>query len=525
MRLSKHMLKVSALALTMGLVPLTAQAQNLMGVSTMEPGDTVVSKTIKLGLDKSMVIELQRPAADIVITNPEIADAVVQTSQRIIFRGIETGQTNAFIFDRHGNPLLNLEIIVDLDTAALDGYIAKYVPDARVSVETISGSLVVTGQVDNLLQSDQVMRLVAAYAGGSDEVDVLNMMSIAAKDQVMLEVRIVEMQRTVVKQLGINLSGTTNFGDFAQMVEQTIFADDPTDILANTAVNTGLTTLVPGGTFSQNFDVSSANGFNVAGSSLGGLSTEFGISNFNNGVFQSSAGIAIDALERVGIVRTLAEPNIMAVSGESAKFLAGGEFPVPVGQDNNGQISIEFKPYGVGLAFTPVVLSEGRISLKISTEVSELSNQGAFQGQTIAGVDTQGNVITAQTLTIPALIVRRAESTVELPSGGSTMLAGLIQSRSRQTIDQLPGIKKLPILGALFQSRDFINEETEMVVIVTPYLVDPARKDELRTPADGYVNASDTKTIFFGKLNALYAEPGKGISSDNYNAPVGFIEE
>ncbi|MEM8617868.1 MAG: type II and III secretion system protein family protein, partial [Pseudomonadota bacterium] len=240
---------------------------------------------------------------------------------------------------------------------------------------------------------------------------------------------------------------------------------------------------------------------------------------------QSSAGAAIDALERVGIVRTLAEPNITAVSGESGNFLAGGEFPVPVGQDQNGQISIEFKPFGVGLAFTPVVLSEGRISLKVSTEISELTTQGAFQGQSVAGVDNDGNVITAQTLTIPALTVRRAESTVELPSGGSMMLAGLIQSRSRQAIDQLPGIKKLPVIGALFQSRDFINEETEMVVIVTPYLVDPTTKAELRTAADGYVNASDPKTIFFGKLNATYAQPGKGLTPETYNAPVGFIEE
>jgi pilus assembly protein CpaC len=351
----------------------------------------------------------------------------------------------------------------------------------------------------------------------------MNMMSIKAKDQVMLEVRIVEMQRTVVKQLGINLSATTNFGDFSRLVERQLFADVAGDGITGN-VDTGTTSLFPGD-FSNIFGVSSANSFNVAGSSLGGLSTNLGYTNYRGQEFQSSAGAAIDALERVGIVRTLAEPNIMAVSGEAAKFLAGGEFPVPTGQDNNGRITVEFKPFGVGLAFTPVVLSEGRISLKISTEISELSNQGAFQGTSVAGVDSDGNVITAQTLTIPALVVRRAESVVELPSGGSTMLAGLIQSKSRQTIDQLPGIKKLPILGALFQSRDFINEETEMVVIVTPYLVDPARKDELRTPADGYVNASDPQTIFFGKLNAQYAAPGKGLNAENYNAPVGFIEE
>ncbi|WP_370372622.1 type II and III secretion system protein family protein [Henriciella pelagia] len=500
--------------------PLAAHAQNLMGVSVMEPGDTNVSRTIKLGLNKSTVIELERPVADVVITNPEIADAVVQTAQRLIFRGIEVGETNAFLFDRNGAPLLNLEIIVDADMASLSKLISRYVPDARVQAESVGGNIILTGEVDSLSQSDQVIRLVKAYSG-RDDFEPVNMMSIAAKDQVMLEVRIVEMQRNVVKQLGINLSGTTNFGDLANLVEKQLFTDDGSGNL----VDAETTTLAPGLPFSNNGSFSSANGYNVAGSSLGGFSGGVGYTNYVGSDFQSSAGAAIDALERVGIVRTLAEPNISAISGESAKFLAGGEFPVPVGQDNNGRITIEFKPYGVGLGFTPVVLSEGRISLKVSTEVSELTNQGAFQGQSVAGVDDQGNVITAQTLTIPALSVRRAESTVERPSGGSMMLAGLIQSRSRQTIDQLPGLKKLPILGALFQSRDFLNEETELVVIITPYLVDPTAKKNLRTPADGFANASDLQTIFFGKLNAVYGKNGKGLSQDNYNAPVGFIEE
>ncbi len=512
-------LLLSALCLAAG--PVAANAQNMMGVSVMEPGETNVSQTIKLGLNKSTVIELERPVADVVITNPAIADAVVQTSRRLIFRGVEVGETNAFLFDREGNPLLNLEIVVDADMASLSKLISRYVPKARVNLESVGGNIVVTGDVDNIMQSNQIVRLIKAYTG-SDDLEPVNMLSVAAKDQVMLEVRIVEMQRSVVKQLGINLSGTTNFGDLASQVAAQLFEDTNGDGIPT---ETGVTGLVPTVPFSNNFSASSANGFNVAGSSLGGFSTNVGYTNYVGDKFQSSAGAAIDALERVGIVRTLAEPNISAISGEAAKFLAGGEFPVPVGQDNNGRISIEFKQYGVGLGFTPVVLSEGRISLKVSTEVSELTNQGAFQGQSVAGVDDQGNIITAQTLTIPALTVRRAESTVELPSGGSMMLAGLIQSRSRQSIDQLPGLKKLPILGALFQSRDFLNEETELVVIITPYLVDPTNKGKLRTPADGYANASDPRTIFFGKLNAVYGKNGEGLSTDNYNAPVGFIEE
>ena len=188
-----------------------------------------------------------------------------------------------------------------------------------------------------------------------------------------------------------------------------------------------------------------------------------------NGAVTKATGM-IQAFERVGLVRTLAEPNLTAVSGEAAKFLVGGEFPVPSGQDENGRVSVEFKPFGVGLGFTPVVLSDGRISLKLSTEVSELSNEGSF---------TLSNGNGAPALTIPALSVRRAETTVELPSGGSLMIAGLLQQQTKQNIDALPGMTSLPILGALFRSRDYLNGETELVVIITPYIVDPTHPQDL----------------------------------------------
>ena len=536
MTLFKRIFKASAMAMAIGLANLgAAQAQdsvNPLGVSSLDPGETAVTRSVELGLNKSIIIDLDRPASDVIITNPLIADATVQTAKRIIFRGVTIGQTNAFVFDINGQPLINLEISVDVDTKVIADMIERYVPDARVEVSSANNNLVISGVVDNLVQSDQVTRLVEAYLPTDGTASVINMMNVRAKDQVMLEVRIVEMQRTVVKQLGINLSGATNFGDAASQTLQQVFDaatgrplfTDP--VLGDNTVGEGIPVQVlsPATPFSNRFRINSSNGFALQGAALGGLDTSVGYTNFVGDTEQSALGAQIDALERIGIVRTLAEPNIMAVSGESAKFLAGGEFPVPVQQEDN-QVTIEFKPFGVGLAFTPVVLSEGRISLKISTEISELSTQGAFQGRTAAGVTNEGQVVTVEGLTIPSLVVRRAESVVELPSGGSTMLAGLIQSRARQTIDQLPGVKKLPIIGALFQSRDFENQETEMVVIITPYLVDPAKKDELKTPADGFVNASDAKTIFFGKLNAQYAEPGKGLSKENYSAPVGFIEE
>ena len=232
----------------------------------------------------------------------------------------------------------------------------------------------------------------------------------------------------------------------------------------------------------------------------------------------NQANSSIQAFESVGLVRVLAEPNLTAVSGESAKFLAGGEFPVPTGEDNTGRVTIEFKPYGVGLGFTPVVLSSGRISLKISTEVSELSQSGSF---TLATGQ-------ASSLTIPSLTVRRAETSVELPSGGAMMIAGLLQEETKQDIDSVPGLQSLPVLGALFRSRDYQEGETELVVIVTPYLVNPTNPSNLQTPADGFQVANDAETDLLGRMNKTYHAPPAAAATTTahgYQGPVGFIIE
>lgn len=532
MRTIKALTCAALVALLPAPFALAQTVPNGMGTHITTPGNEAVSRHVTLGVDKSIIVDLEAPAADVVISNPKIADAVVQTAQRIIFRGIEFGQTNALIFDRSGNTLLDLNLSVETDLAALEDTIKRHVPNARVKIESTSGSIILTGMVDNLSQSDQVNRLVKAFFPDTRNLQVVNMLNVNAADQVLLEVRIVEMQRSVIKQLGINLSGATSFGELASQSLQQVFQGglplffDPESGQYNTTgQGTAVEMIQPDAPFSNSFKGSSSNGFNVQGQALGGLSLETGYTNYNNGRLQSSIGAAIDAMERVGIVRTLAEPNIVAMSGESAKFLAGGEFPVPVGQNQNGQITVEFKPYGVGLAFTPVVLSEGRISLKVSTEVSELTSQGAYQGAALTVTDANDNTTIIQGATLPALSVRRAESVVELPSGGSMMMAGLISVKDRQTIDQLPGLKKLPILGSLFQSRDFLSEETELVVMVTPYLVGAASKANMKSPADGYANASDAKTIFFGKLNETYGRDGAPIKADEYRAPVGFMEE
>lgn len=513
-------LKIAAVSALLILGPaLPVPAQPAIGPLITSAGNSANSRSITVGVNKSVIIELDAPAADVVIANPEIADAVVQTSQRIIFRGVKYGQTSALIFDRAGRTLLDLSLYVETDMAGLEDMIRRHVPDARVRLESMNGSIVMTGAVDDMSQSDRVRRLVAAYfPSGDDAPQIVNMLSVLAPDQVLLEVRIVEMQRNIVKQLGINLSGVPNWGDLAGLAEKQLFVGSP-------PVNTGDTTLTPGLPFSTSGSFSGDLGFPIQGRSLGGFGATAAYTNYVGDDLQSRIGAAFNALERIGVVKTLAEPTMVAMSGESAKFLAGGEFPVPTGQDNEGRITVEFKPYGVGLGFTPVVLSEGRISLKISTEVSELTSQGALQGNSQTVVDNNGNVFQVEGVTLPGLTVRRAESTIELPSGSSMMMAGLISVKDRQNLDQVPGLKKLPVLGALFQSRDFLSEESELVVIVTPYLVNPAAKSQLRTPADGFANASDAKTIFFGKLNETYGRDGAPVKAEDYRAPVGFMEE
>jgi pilus assembly protein CpaC len=365
--------------------------------------------------------------------------------------------------------------------------------------------------------ADKAGQIAASFVAGPTKV--LNMLSIAGKDQVMLQVRIVEMQRNIIKQLGVNTNAV--LGQIGET--QYIFGRGNTF-----GVNGSLLGGLTGG---YNFDSTSGPvmtapcGYAPPNDQIqcefirrnGGNSDTATVKNGlagDPGLNQAKA--MIEAFERVGLVRTLAEPNLTAVSGESAKFLAGGEFPVPVSQDDRGRISVEFKPFGVGLGFTPVVLSGGRISLRISTEVSELTQQGAFSVASSAAVPA---------LVIPALNVRRAETTVELPSGGAMMIAGLLREQTRQNIDSLPGMMNLPVLGALFRSRDYLSGESELVVIVEPYIVSATSPDKIQTPADGFRVANDPSTILLGRMNKTYKAKPPPAGGPTYQGPHGYVIE
>lgn len=451
---------------------------------------TAQTETLTLTVNKSYMIEFDTDIDDVIIANDKIANVVARDRRRIAVMGVAPGESNVVFLDRSGRKVKTLEISVTDGVAGMDQLrtlIKRHVPGSKVQVEAVNGRIILAGNVPNLAGADRVMQLARTYA--KDDNSVLNLMAIDGKDQVTLKVRFVEMQRSVIKQMGINLSGSIGFGQLS------------------------------GTSFDNNFSAQSSNAFPIAGSALGGLAANLGYKNLVGTATQSAVGVKLDALERVGIVRTLAEPNLAAISGEAGKFLVGGEFPVPVAQDE-GKISIEFKPFGVGLGYTPVVMSAGRISLQLSVEVSELSQQGGFQSVSGVTVDPNtGQAIAGQTMTIPALKVRRAETTVEIPSGGSLVIAGLIQETTRQNLDSVPGVKDVPVLGALFRSRDFQNEETELVVIVTPYLVDPTDPQGFRDPDRGYVAATDARTFLFGKLNDVYAVPGSG--ADKAKPPGG----
>ncbi|MEZ5937209.1 MAG: type II and III secretion system protein family protein [Hyphomonadaceae bacterium] len=471
------------------------EASNLSGAPvrkmTMESGPTAgKTQTLSLTVNRTYMVELDTDVDDIIVASPDIVSISAQSRRQVAIMGLKPGASNVVFLDGSGRKLLNLDVSVTngvAGVAELQDLIKRYVPGSKVQVENVNGRIILAGSVQNAQSADRAVTLAAQFVDKPDQV--LNLMTILGKDQVALKVRIVEMQRTMVKQLGINLSGSVGFGEL-------------------------------NGTEWQNlFEGSTNNSFNIAGSALGGLSASVGSVNMVGGAVQSSVAAGLNALERVGLLRTLAEPNLTALSGESAKFLAGGEYPIPVAQDQ-GKIGIQFKPYGVGLGFTPVVLSEGRISLQVSTEVSELSPIGSYQSTGVSGVDpTTGVAIVTSSISVPALKVRRAETTVELPSGGSLVIAGLIQQQTKQSLEGVPGVKDTPILGALFRSRDFQNDETELVVIVTPYLVDPTDPQKLRTPDEGYVTARDAETVFFGKLNEIYKVPGSNAGTTT--APKG----
>ncbi len=473
----KHLIAIALVGLTVAAVapagPTEAQAQSRAAVP-MGAG----AQLINLPRGSSMAIDLPSDARDVIVPNPMVAEAMLHSPRRITIIGLQPGETDAVVLDAAGRTILSLRVRVDAGVSALQDTLNRVMPGSQVRAEAVNDSIILTGPVNSPGEADRAAQVARAFVSAPEKV--INMMTIAGSDQVMVKARVIEVQRTAIKQLGLDVNA---------------FVSDIGDGLG----------------FLQNAT------FGVNGSQLGGGLLTFLERNSSGGGLETR----LRAFERAGLVRILAEPNLTSVNGENAEFLAGGEFPVPVGRNvdsSTGQVTIgvEFKPFGVRLAFRPIVLSEGRISLQLSTEVSELTTAGAF---TLGG--TSGDP-----LVIPALNVRRTSTTVELPSGGSMMIAGLLREDTRQNIDQLPGIGSLPVLGALFRSRDYLSGETELVIIIEAYIVSPTSPGRMQTPADGLIVATDAQTLLFGQLNQQYRRPGDPAAADSgWSGPVGYVIE
>jgi len=429
-------------------------------------GERSSARLLRVGLGRSVVINLAEEVADVLVSNPEIADAVVRSKHRVFVLGNKAGQANLVLFSRSGRELASFNLRVEPDTSDLTAIIKRVIPNSNIRAESVNGNVILSGTAKSMADAQRAADLAARFTGdgGEGTKPVLNMISVSGKDQVHLKVTVAEVERSIIKQLGVRLSGTVGFGNYTGSL------NSPTDF----PINTGVISRAAGGI-----------GFLAGGTSI---------------------AAQIEALQRDGVIRTLAEPTLTAISGENASFLAGGEFPIPVAQSTD-TVSVEFKKFGVGLDFTPVVLDGGRINLRVKTEVSELTNDGS---------------VSAGGITISALKVRRAESTMELPSGGTLVMAGLLKESYKQTIGGIPGLMQLPVLGALFKSRDFLRQQTELAVFVTPYVVSPVAVSKLVRPEKNLSPANDAETIFLNRLNKIFSMSG-GEVPGTYHGQVGFI--
>jgi len=428
------------------------------------------SQFLPLGIGKSVVIDLPADVKDVLVADPKIANAVVRSARRAYLIGVAVGQTNVFFFDAAGRQIAGYDIAVTRDLNGVRAALRQALPD--VHIEGIGDGVMLRGTVASAEESQQAYDLAVRVAGS--DTKVFNSISIRGRDQVLLKVTVAEVQRDVIKQLGVDL---------------------------NASVNWGATVI----------DFNNTNPFTAAGQALSNSS----LTGTNSGI-----SATLRAMERAGVIRTLAEPNITAISGETATFIAGGEFPIPAGLSCDTtrsppvcQQQLEWKKFGVSLNFRPVVLSEGRISLKVMTEVSDLSTDNAMTFR-IPGSPTS--------LTVPSIRTRRADTVLEIPSGGSMAMAGMIQEQTRQHINGFPGLMQLPVLGALFKSRDYVNRQTELMVLVTPYIVRATAHKNLSRPDDGFADASDPSTVLLGRLNRIYGIAGRVDPNQIYHGNYGY---
>jgi pilus assembly protein CpaC len=473
--------------------PLQARTHHAAAADVAPEGE---ARHISMGVGKSTIVDLPEDAAEIFVANPGVANAVVRTARKIYIIGVAAGQTSLFALDKSGREIGSYEINIGRDIGELSQIIQAAMPTTHIVVRTVGDAIILTGEVTSAEEAQRAADMAQGFAKQNSAGNgvntgglVINSLTIRGRDQVMLKVTISEMRRDIAKQLGITSAGWGT--------------------ITNGTLTSGL---------------SQVNAFGINGS-LASSSTA--VSSVSGLLLNPSSSLqaTLEAFERTGVSRTLAEPTVSAISGESAHFTVGGQFPyssgLVCGSTGTGSTTTSsttssctagaaFKNYGITLNFEPVVLSEGRILLHLATEVADIDYTHAVN---IDGVST------------PGLITRQNDTTIELPSGGSIATAGLIQQTSTQVINGLPGLLSVPILGALFRSRDYQRQETELIVIVTPLIVKPVAATALARPDDGFTDASDPQGWLLGRMNKLYATPSNPEAARNYRGQVGFIQD
>lgn len=458
---------VFAGSIMFGYAPSHASKVNLLSVNKTGGGNPPLTLT----LGKADIINLPSDVSDVLVANPTVVDVQAVKSDRLYAVGLNIGDTNIIVLDADGNVVKRIDVHVTYDLKVIQSMVNRLFPNESVTVGAIHDQVILTGRVSNPEAAAKISNLVAHYVSDLQDIEgnidflISNLLEVRGEQQVMLQVKIVEAERSVIKELGVDF----NANDPDELAVGTVFGQT-----ASSSVGGGVNSLALGG----------GTGLALSQDAVGAARALFDTNLTGIG----TVGLLLEALEEENLINVLAEPNLTAVSGQQAGFLAGGEFPVPSGRDQFGNITIEFREFGVSLNFKPVVLSDKRISLQMNTEVSSLDS---------------ANAVVLSDLTVPGLDIRRAETTIEIPSGGSLMIAGLLQSQTTEGLSGLPGIKDTPVIGDLISSDSFRRDETELIVIVTGYLVEPFadREQAERVPKN---QNNEFANIFSKNIRRIY---------------------
>ncbi|MBK5265587.1 MAG: type II and III secretion system protein family protein [Alphaproteobacteria bacterium] len=453
----KAITPMMALLLAGVATPLSAQVH----VAAVSADNAMHGGQLDVPLNKSQILNVDRVFTKALVGNSEIADILPMTNRSLYVLGKKMGTTNLTLYDGRGNLIAVVDVAVGPDVVGLRRQLSDLIPKDKIGVRVSNDSIVLTGTVSSAPVIDRAVQIAHTYAGDK----VVNMMSLGASQQVMLEVRFSEMSRSAAKQIGVSNAFISNGGTFQ----------------GGTGTNAPSTALLTNQNGSPTINLS-------------GLLNSFGIVSGSLNIGDINLFSALDALERKGVVTTLAEPTLIALSGETASFLAGGEFPIPVSQSSSSggtggggnNITIEFKPFGVSLGFTPTVLEDGVINLVVEPEVSSIDPSAS---------------VTVNGLVIPGLQTRRASTTLELRDGQSFAIAGLLRKDFQDTVRQFPILGSIPIIGALFRSSGFQKSETELVIIVTPRLVQPVKVDQIALPTDRVLPPHELDLFLMGRTD------------------------